>query len=142
MIPLTESPFCIFKTLYYRFLLTFATSKKSLRMHSKLLQSSPTFRFRRWSRVGYAVFCSLACSVTIGALAVSVSDKTLQKQVGSTSNGLYAESLTTNFNDSTTEKIELEAVLQLIQETTFIISTTDNTTACSQFIYYNINCNG
>lgn len=50
-------------------------------MFNTYKQTAHSIRFRRWSRKGYAAFCSLTCVVTIGALAVSVSDKTLQKSV-------------------------------------------------------------
>jgi len=36
-------------------------------------------RFRRWSRVGYAVFVSLSAAVSIGCLSVSISDKSVIK---------------------------------------------------------------
>ncbi|MDR2968387.1 MAG: hypothetical protein LBV32_02130 [Tannerellaceae bacterium] len=37
-------------------------------------------RFRRWSRKGYAMFCSLGRCVTIGALKKGVADASLKKQ--------------------------------------------------------------
>jgi len=38
-----------------------------------------SIRFRRWSRAGFAVFCSLSSLVTIGCLAVSIADRSVQK---------------------------------------------------------------
>lgn len=111
-------------------------------MRKTTLHIPSTIRFRRWSRVGYAVFCSLACSVTIGTLAVSVSNKTLQKSVGNTSNALC---FSTSYNEdieNPLEKSELEATLQQIQELSFIQISVDSATACSQSIYNIINCNG
>lgn len=37
-------------------------------------------RFRRWTRKGYAIFCSLGRSVTIGTLGREVADASLKKQ--------------------------------------------------------------
>lgn len=46
---------------------------------SNQLPTNGTFRFRRWSRKGYAVFFSLGRAVTIGQLSASVSDRFLAK---------------------------------------------------------------
>jgi hypothetical protein len=48
-------------------------------MHSTPTHIPLSIRFRRWSRAGYAVFRSLGCTVTIGALVISISDKSLVK---------------------------------------------------------------
>ena len=78
-------------------------------MHSKTLTTSKTLRFRRWSRMGYAVFCSLACSVSIGSLSISVSDKTLQKSTSHTINNEDSNTLEFGFDDSETDLSELNA---------------------------------
>lgn len=109
-------------------------------MHAKPLHTASTIRFRRWSRVGYAVFCSLSCSVTIGSLSVSVSDKTLQKADGITMNELHFS--VTDADSKEKEVLELEAALQQIQEISLSEISNDNTAACSQIFYYIINCNG
>lgn len=44
-------------------------------MNKQTHTTAKVLRFRRWSRARYAVFLSLSCAVTIGVLAVSVSDK-------------------------------------------------------------------
>ena len=40
---------------------------------------SKNIRFRRWSRVGYAVFVSLSAVVSIGCLSISICDKSVIK---------------------------------------------------------------
>ncbi|MEI7503938.1 MAG: hypothetical protein WCJ61_11695 [Paludibacter sp.] len=111
-------------------------------MHKTRLHNPFTIRFRRWSRVGYAVFCSLACSVTIGTLAVSVSNKTLQKSVGNTSNAIYFSTSSNEDTENPLEKLELEATLQQIQAPSFIQFSVDSAAACSQSKTNIINCNG
>jgi len=108
-------------------------------MHSKVLHQTKTIRFRRWSRAGYAVFCSLACSVTIGCLAISISDKSLQK---SNNTSLISLSSTSSDADSP-EKIkaqaELEEALQQMQEVILSEVTFDSAVACGQFSLYLFN---
>ncbi|MEI8086059.1 MAG: hypothetical protein WCG93_07580 [Paludibacter sp.] len=111
-------------------------------MHTTNFQNTSTIRFRRWSRMGYAVFCSLACSVSIGRLAVSVSDKTLQKSVGNTSNAICFSTSNSEDTENPIEKLELEATLQQIQAPSFIQISVDSAAACSQSTIYIINCNG
>ncbi|MEG1544070.1 MAG: hypothetical protein RR382_06045 [Tannerellaceae bacterium] len=38
-----------------------------------------TLRFRRWSRKGYAAFCSLQRTVTIGCLRIGICEQSLSK---------------------------------------------------------------
>ena len=102
-------------------------------MHKQTLNRAKTIRFRRWSRVGYAVFCSLACSVTIGCVANSISDKSLLKYIGVSSTvGVIAA----DTNAEEKETVELEAALQQVQETTFIQTTFDSAAACGQTSTY------
>jgi hypothetical protein len=105
-------------------------------MHSRVLHTPKSIRFRRWSRVGYAVFCSLACSVTIGCVVISISDKSLQK-----SNNTALISCNTVGTDSDSpwkikEDAELEFALQQIEETTLSQALVDNTVACGHIISY------
>jgi hypothetical protein len=102
-------------------------------MHKQILNSANTIRFRRWSRVGYAVFCSLACSVTIGCVANSISEKSLQKSVGTTST---VRVMAVDADSDEKESPELEAALQQVQETTFIQTTFDSAAACGQISLY------
>jgi len=106
-------------------------------------QASTSIRFRRWSRAGYAVFCSLACTVTIGSLAVSISDKLLQKAVGVAETTTLATSSDTKSPELSSEFMDLEAILQINQETSLLKITTDCAVACYQVInIYFINQNG
>jgi hypothetical protein len=97
-------------------------------MNTIEIQKARSIRFRRWSRAGYAVFCSLACSVTIGCVAIPISDKSLQKYIGATS--------TVRVIAAETDPVYLEVVLQQVQETTFIQTKFDNATACGQTSSY------
>ena len=38
-----------------------------------------SFRFRRWSRAGYAIFRSLSCNVTIGKVCSSICEMSFRK---------------------------------------------------------------
>lgn len=102
-------------------------------MHSQTNYTAKSIRFRRWSRAGYAMFCSLACSVTIGCVAISISDKSLQKSVGTRSTEC---TLAANKDSEDAESVELEATLQLITETTLIQTISDSAAACGQTLSY------
>lgn len=142
MIQLIESPFCIFKLLIVVFLITFAASKKQLKqMHSKTLTTSKTLRFRRWSRMGYAVFCSLACSVSIGSLSISVSDKTLQKSTSHTIDNQDSNNLKFGSNDCETDLSELSATT-LQQQLNILTPVTTDYAAARNFIINISNQNG
>jgi len=84
-------------------------------MNKQKLHSTTTLRFRRWSRVGYAVFCSLACSVTIGVLSVSVSDKSLRKSGPVLENSILAASSVPDFSNTADELLFLDDDLLQIQ---------------------------
>jgi len=45
----------------------------------KIRNSKCNFRFRRWSRAKYAMFVSMVICVSVGTLAVSISDKSTEK---------------------------------------------------------------
>jgi hypothetical protein len=95
-------------------------------------KAKPIIRFRRWSRAGYAVFCSLACTVTIGCLAVSISDMSLQKSVV-TSNTLCILSISDiEPTDKSPDLLELESTLQNILEISLFEIKSDNALACYQ----------
>ena len=143
MIQLIESPFCMFWASYCSFLLTFAASKKKQlkQMHSKTLTTSKTLRFRRWSRVGYAVFCSLACSVSIGSLSISVSDKTLQKSISYTIYNQDSNNLEFGSNDSETDLWELSSTT-LQQQLNILTPVASDYAAARNFIINISNQNG
>jgi hypothetical protein len=101
-----------FREIYL--LLQLQNSTKS--MFRQTQPKTITIRFRRWSRAGYAVFCSLSSTVTIGRLAVSIADKSLQKAVKVNTDfpfGISSE----ESPEEKKKKAELEASLVMIQET-------------------------
>ncbi|MGN0036284.1 MAG: hypothetical protein ACI36X_03580 [Bacteroidaceae bacterium] len=49
-------------------------------MKKTILRTIRTLRFRRWSRKGYAAFCSMGRVVSIGRLKKSIADASLGKQ--------------------------------------------------------------
>ena len=102
-------------------------------MNSKNPHISSSLRFRRWSRAGYAVFCSLGCSVTIGSLAVSISDKSLQKSTGVSKCPVISFASDFESVDKSPELSELEAVLCQVKELSFFENTTVSAAACSQY---------
>jgi hypothetical protein len=105
-------------------------------MYSRALHTPKSIRFRRWSRAGYAVFCSLACSVTIGCVAISISDKSLQKS----NNTAFIACSSVGIDSDSPEKIkaesELELALQQIQEMAVNQIAVDNAVACGHIISY------
>jgi hypothetical protein len=124
-------------------LLTFAVQNLATLMNFQALHNAKSIRFRRWSRAGYAIFCSLACSVTIGCVAISISDKSLQKAVGTSSNTLCSVVSDTDSVDKLKQAAELEVALLKIQESSIIEVTFDSAAACGQQLIYRIfNQNG
>lgn len=109
-------------------------------MRSKSLHIASTIRFRRWSRVGYAIFCSLSSNISIGSLSVSVSDKTLQKS--NNINSKKADFATLEWIGSEKEDFELEGALQLIKLASLTEVSFDNKVACNLTTSYIINSNG
>lgn len=79
------------------------------------------------------MFCSLACSVTIGCVAISISDKSLQKSIGTIST---ANMIGVDTDSEEKESSELEVALQQVQETTLIQTTFDSAAACGQTSSY------
>ncbi|HLP05567.1 MAG TPA: hypothetical protein VK152_09075 [Paludibacter sp.] len=100
-------------------------------MRTTLQSNTHAIRFRRWSRAGYAVFCSLSANVTIGRVGVSIADKSLQKTVS-----VSSPSRVVSFRDEESPELvagqeELEA--RLLETTALMLSvdSTDKAAACS-----------
>jgi len=119
-----------------KYFLTFAPSNNPQPLKTTKKQAPLSLRFRRWSRAGYAVFCSLACTVTIGCLAVSISDKSLQKSVGVSKSSECRIATDAESRDKSPEILELEAGLHIIQETFLLNITSDSAAACPQVFKY------
>ena len=113
----------------FSLLLQLQNSKKL--MFRLTQQKATTIRFRRWSRAGYAVFCSLSTAVTIGRLAVCIADKSLQKAVEGNTDFPFALS-SEESPEEKKKKAELEASLVQIHETILSEITFDNAAACSR----------
>lgn len=96
------------------------------------LHNPTSLRFRRWSRVGYAAFCSLACVVTIGCVNVSIADKSLQKTIGIADFSLSPINLASDSPDKLKEQADLEIAISQLHEV-FVLSekTIENAVACS-----------
>jgi hypothetical protein len=105
-------------------------------MKSIPLQKAKSIRFRRWSRAGYAIFCSLACSVTIGCVVSSISDKSLQKAVGTTVISLNALNAESYSPDKLNENAELELALNKLQESILLEKTFESAAAYGLNTYF------
>ena len=109
-------------------------------MRTKLLHKTSTIRFRRWSRVGYAIFCSLSSNISIGSLSVSVSDKTLQKSNNINSKNVdLANSFWIGWDEGI---LELEGALQQIKLASMTEVSFFNKVMCDLTTSYIINSNG
>jgi hypothetical protein len=111
-------------------------------MNNKTQHTNSTLRFRRWSRVGYAVFCSLSCCVSIGALAISVSDKTLQKSEGISMAHVHSALTTTDGSENDPVDDGLEATFQQAIIVSLSEMSSDSAAALRLTTSYIINCNG
>lgn len=101
-------------------------------MNKQTHTTAKVLRFRRWSRAHYAVFVSMSCAVTIGVLAVSVSDKSQFKTNMFTS---VNQSLTLDdCQERESEEIPL-AELVLLQTNIVVNQNNDNAAARSQNYY-------
>jgi hypothetical protein len=108
-------------------------------MKNKFLQSPSFVRFRRWSRAGYAVFRSLACSVSIGHLAVSVSDKSFLKTRNVAADTLCLVGADdTEKEENPTELSVLEFTFLNIAKIALFESKSVKTVACEPHVTYNI----
>jgi hypothetical protein len=81
----------------------------------------------------------LACSVTIGCVAVSISDKSLQKAVGITVTSLKSLNAESDSPDKLNEKADLELAINLLQETLLLEKTFESAAACSLNTYFLLN---
>ncbi len=111
-------------------------------MFKQTLQKTTSLRFRRWSHAGYAVFCSLACAVTIGCLAISIADKSLQKAVRTSTISLCANESESKSQDKFKEQADLELAIQQLQEAVLLEKTFESAAACSLNTYFFVNSNG
>jgi|GEM_PF-3022 len=104
-------------------------------MFKQTTNNTQSLRFRRWSRKSYAVFASLHKTVSIGALVVSVADKSLVKATGYISN--FVSNLLLNnqeANDSAFDELET-ATNNCILQTLTIQQRTDAAAAGAIGIY-------
>jgi len=104
-------------------------------MKSTKQHNTKSIRFRRWSRAGYAIFCSLACSVTIGSVAISICDKSLQKAVGTSVFSLYVNDSESESPEKLKEQANLELAITQLQETVLLEKTFESAAACSVDTY-------
>ena len=111
-------------------------------MNKKVKHQNSTIRFRRWSRVGYAVFCSLSCCVSIGSLAVSVSDKTLQKSEGISMTRVHSAFTAADGSENDPVGDGVEATLQQAIIVSLSEMSSDSAAALRLATSYIINCNG
>lgn len=78
---------------------------------------SKSIRFRRWSRKGYAVFCSLSKNVTIGRVCVSICDLSLKKSSQTSSNKVIntiSKKEIDEYEDELSDFIESQFDVQLL----------------------------
>jgi len=101
-------------------------------MNKQTHTTAKVLRFRRWSRAHYAVFVSMSCAVTIGVLAVSVSDKSQFKTNMFTSVNQSLE--LDDCQERESEEIPL-AELVLLQTNIVVNQNNDNAAARSQNYY-------
>lgn len=111
-------------------------------MNKKAQHQNSTIRFRRWSRVGYAVFCSLSCCVSIGALAVSVSDKTLQKSEGISMTRVHSALSTVDGSENNPVDDGVEVAFQQAIIVSLSEMSSDSAAALRLATSYSINFNG
>ena len=104
-------------------------------MNKQTFHINPVLRFRRWSRAGYAVFSSLACSVSIGVLSVSVSDKSNQKSGCVLTNALNSSSPQIDFLDEDGDASDLDTVLLHLQDASLLNLTFDAAPACTNYYF-------
>jgi len=104
-------------------------------MKSTKLYTVKSIRFRRWSRAGYAIFCSLACSVTIGSVVISICDKSLQKAVGTSVFSLCVNDSESESSEKLMEQADLELAITQLQETVLVEKTFESAAACGVNTY-------
>ncbi len=104
-------------------------------MKSTKQHNAKSIRFRRWSRAGYAIFCSLACSVTIGSVAISICDKSLQKAVGTSVFSLCVNDSELESPEKLKEQADLELAIAQLQESVLLERTFESAAACGVNAY-------
>ncbi|NDP21682.1 MAG: hypothetical protein GZ091_11470 [Paludibacter sp.] len=104
-------------------------------MYTNYQNTSSTIRFRRWSRAGYAVFCSLGNNVTIGCLDIATSDKSLQKSVSNANNKVSSCYTDVESEESNIEKSELKLTKFQLLQTMLSEITFDSAAACEIHLY-------
>ena len=105
-------------------------------MKSIQLQHAKSIRFHRWSRAGYAIFCSLASNVTIGCVAISISDKSLQKAVGTSSASFCVNDSDSESPEKLKKQMDLELAIQQLQDTVLLKKTFESAAACGLNTYF------
>ena len=117
---------------------TFAAPNQTEPMFKQTKTQQRIVRFRRWSRVRYAVFCSLGVVVTIGSLAVSIADNSVLKSTKA--NKLSFISSTKECADNESVDLENELAFQLTEAINLTSAATDE--AAARIINLNIHPNG
>jgi hypothetical protein len=92
--------------------------------------------------MGYAVFCSLACSVSIGVLSVSVSGTFIKKTTASSANAPLLAFSVVDPSCSAVDIIELLVTPTIMRELCLPKISFDCAAARCQFVYNFIYCNG
>ena|GEM_PF-5791751 len=99
---------------------------------SRLRAFALSFRFQRWSRVGYAMFRSLSLCVTIGQLSKDICEKAFHKLKGA-SQGIFAFVLSENdFADENTEHDE--QLIKQYQLEQLLINYADNSSSSASVV--------
>lgn len=104
-----------------------------------LIQNS--FRFRRWSRKGYAAFFSLSRAVTIGQLSSNVSERFQTKNGAVHSSVLFTDQSNPEDKERSMEVLQGESYaealsrLSLVLLWLFTIQTTKQTVAAASSAY-------
>lgn len=98
------------------------------------------FRFRRWSRKGYAAFFSLGRTVTIGQLSSNVAER-FQVKNGSNHSSVVSARLDASAEDKSTELVRDESQaetmswISLVLLLLFSVQTTKQTVAAASSAY-------
>jgi len=103
----------------------------------KITNNHVSLRFRRWSRVGYAVFVSVTCAVTIGVLAVSVCEKSEVKSIA----GSILKNESALLNAETDDLISVDELLTATDIAILSVNQNDDAAARGRVKYF-INLNG
>ena len=101
-----------------------------------------SFRFKRWSRKGYAAFFSLKRAVTIGQLSSNVSERFQVKNGSNHSSVLFAGRINTEetevVTDISQERSGTEAIAWLSQMLLLLFSlpTVKQTSVAASYVHY------